>query len=63
MGVQDCEDYMISRQTGISNAGPANPLTPYDVLRGMGWIEDGDWWRPNERLVALGYRPVRKPYR
>ena len=54
---------MISRQTGISNAGPANPLTPYDVLRGMGWIEDGDWWSPNERLVALGYRPVRKPYR
>ncbi len=53
---------MISQQTEILNAGPANPLTPYDALRGMGWIEDGDWWRTNERLVALGYTAVRKPY-
>ena len=53
---------MISQQTGILGAGPANPLTPSATLIGMGWIDGGDWWLPNERLKSLLYVPVPKPY-
>ena len=50
---------MISQQTGLLNAGPANPLTPIETVIGMGWVPTDEGWI----LPAFpGVKPVRPPW-